>query len=117
VIYEPSLTYSASYDVTFSCKVNDGALDSLNKEIVHIDVAADNDAPYVGSDYSIDPNSTFSMDEEDAPLVITLDSGSDPEGGSLIYRIASLPSVGELHQYINSGDHKGVLISTTPAEV
>ncbi|MEW5802479.1 MAG: right-handed parallel beta-helix repeat-containing protein [bacterium] len=109
IVYEPANRISP-YTDTFTCKVNDAFLDSNNTEIVHIDVTADNDRPWIGINPNRDPNRTFTTDETSL-LEIPLIPGHDKESGNdLDYRISLLPSVGKLYQYKSGDDHKGNLI-------
>jgi len=85
IIYTPTLNYSGSDSFTF--KVNDGSLDSINIATVSITVTAVNDAP-VANAQSVSTN-------EDTAKAITL-TGSDVEGTSLIYNITSSPAHGAL---------------------
>lgn len=86
----PSLTYTpaANYNGpdSFTFKVNDRTVDSASA-LVSITITSVNDAPVA------DPQSVTT--DEDSPANITL-TGSDVEGSTLTYTVASLPSHGAL---------------------
>ncbi|MBF0225103.1 MAG: hypothetical protein HQK76_06580 [Desulfobacterales bacterium] len=85
LIYQP-VNRNADYVDSFSCKVNDGYFDSRNKEIIEINVTADNDPPFiktspsssgtVGTEYFYDIEAD-DPDIEDKDLIFTLEKSPD----------------------------------------
>ncbi|WP_084703431.1 tandem-95 repeat protein [Bacteriovorax sp. Seq25_V] len=84
--YTPAANYNGS--VSFTYKVNDGALDS-NTATVNITVNSVNDAPTLTSPQSFATN-------EDTVLNFNLATGSDIEGDTLSYIKVTDPSSGTL---------------------
>lgn len=84
--YTPVANYNGS--VSFTYKVNDGALDSTISTVT-INVTAVNDAPTLAATQSLSTN-------EDTVLNLNLTAGVDVDGDTLTYNIVTTPASGTL---------------------
>ncbi len=96
--YSPALNYFG--DVTFTYKVDDGELDSLNVNTVTITVNPINDAPVMGADQTLATN-------EDIPLNFTLSSATDVDipAQTISYKLLTAPVNGVLSNCIQTGSY------------